>query len=62
MLERRKLPFEDDSVGIDWGHAEALAFATLLQDGTPIRISGEDAERGTFAHRNAVLHLSLIHI
>lgn len=56
VLERRKLAFEDDSAGIDWGHAEALAFATLLQDGTPIRFTGEDAERGTFAHRNAVLH------
>ena len=42
--------------GIDWGHAEALAFAAILADGTPIRLTGQDSERGTFGHRNAVLH------
>jgi 2-oxoglutarate dehydrogenase E1 component len=41
---------------IDWGHAEALAFGSLLQRGVGVRLSGQDAERGTFAHRNAVLH------
>jgi 2-oxoglutarate dehydrogenase E1 component len=41
---------------IDWGHAEALAFASLLADGVSIRITGQDAERGTFSHRQAVLH------
>ena len=39
------------------GHkAEQLAFATILQDGTPIRLTGQDSERGTFSHRHAVLH------
>jgi 2-oxoglutarate dehydrogenase E1 component len=42
--------------GIDWAHAESLAFATILADGTPIRTTGQDVERGTFAHRNMVLH------
>ncbi|MBS0207671.1 MAG: 2-oxoglutarate dehydrogenase E1 component [Planctomycetes bacterium] len=41
---------------LNWGAAEALAFATLVSDGFPIRISGQDAQRGTFSHRHSVLH------
>ena len=39
----------------DWGVGEHLAFATLLEEGTPIRFSGQDSRRGTFSHRHAVL-------
>ncbi|CAA9510512.1 MAG: 2-oxoglutarate dehydrogenase E1 component, partial [uncultured Solirubrobacteraceae bacterium] len=42
--------------GIDWSHAEALAFASLLTEGTPIRLTGQDVERGTFSQRHMVLH------
>ncbi len=56
VLDRRKKPFEDDKELVDWAHAEALAFATINQDGTPIRLTGQDSERGTFAQRHAVLH------
>jgi 2-oxoglutarate dehydrogenase E1 component len=54
QLERRR-----DTVvegGIDWGQAEALAFGSLLEEGIPVRLSGQDAERGTFAHRHLMFH------
>jgi 2-oxoglutarate dehydrogenase E1 component len=54
QLERRREAIEQAS--IDWGQSEALAFASLLVDGIPIRITGQDTERGTFSHRHAVLH------
>jgi len=41
--------------GIDWGNAEMLALGSLLLDGTPVRFTGQDAQRGTFSHRHAVL-------
>jgi 2-oxoglutarate dehydrogenase E1 component len=41
---------------IDWGTAEALAIGTLLAEGVPVRMTGQDCERGTFGHRHAVLH------
>lgn len=55
QLERRRTAMGSDG-GIDWGHAEALAFASLLTEGTPIRLTGQDTERGTFSHRHLVLH------
>jgi 2-oxoglutarate dehydrogenase E1 component len=45
-----------DQATIDWGHAEGLAFASLLVEGIPIRLTGQDTERGTFSHRHLVLH------
>mgnify|MGYP003667731505 CR=1 FL=1 len=41
---------------LDWASAEAAAFATLLTEGYPIRMTGQDVQRGTFSHRHAVLH------
>jgi 2-oxoglutarate dehydrogenase complex dehydrogenase (E1) component-like enzyme len=45
-----------DDGGIDWGQAEALALASLVVEGIPIRLSGQDTERGTFSHRHLVFH------
>ena len=45
-----------DEGPIEWGHAEALAFASLLTEGTHIRLTGQDTERGTFSHRHLALH------
>ncbi len=45
-----------DRPRLDWAHAEALAFASLLTDGTPVRLTGQDTERGTFSQRHMVLH------
>ncbi len=55
LLERRRDVLGEDG-GIDWGHAETLAFGTLLREGVPVRLTGQDVERGTFSHRHQVLH------
>jgi 2-oxoglutarate dehydrogenase E1 component len=52
----RASPRTRTAVPIDWGFAEALAFGTLVLEGKPVRVSGQDCERGTFSHRHAVLH------
>ncbi len=56
-MERRAKALEsmDDKI-IDWATAEDLAFASILADGTAIRLTGQDSQRGTFSHRHAVLH------
>src|SRR4029453_17336944 len=54
QLERRAAALDEG--GIDWGHAEALALASLLVEGIPVRLTGQDTERGTFSHRHLVLH------
>lgn len=54
QLERRRQTVIEG--GIDWGQAEALAFGSLLEEGIPVRLSGQDTERGTFAHRHLVFH------
>ena len=55
FLERRREAIEAGGP-IDWAHAEALAFASLLALGVPVRLTGQDTERGTFSQRHAVLH------
>ena len=54
QLERRRAALDEG--GIDWGQAEELAFASLLVEGIPVRLTGQDTERGTFSHRHLVLH------
>jgi 2-oxoglutarate dehydrogenase E1 component len=54
-LQRRREAM-GEAGGIDWGHAEALALASLVVGGTTVRMTGQDIERGTFSHRQSVLH------
>ena len=54
LLQRRREMVETGT-GIDWSMAEALAFGTLLKEGFPVRLSGQDSERGTFSQRHSVL-------
>jgi 2-oxoglutarate dehydrogenase E1 component len=57
QLERRDDALAPDGPGgIEWAHAEALALASLLVQGTPLRLTGQDTERGTFSQRHLVLH------
>ncbi|HEY7974032.1 MAG: 2-oxoglutarate dehydrogenase E1 component [Ktedonobacterales bacterium] len=55
LLARRREALEKPG-GIDWGFAETLAFAAILADGLPIRLTGQDSERGTFSQRHDALH------
>lgn len=55
QFEAKKEMF-DSGEGFDWATAEALAFGSLLLEGHPVRLSGQDCERGTFSHRHAVLN------
>ena len=52
---RRQMVHETNK--IDWGMAELMAYGTLLNEGTPVRITGQDVRRGTFSHRHAVVTL-----
>ena len=54
LLEKREQMSREG--GIDWGYGEILAFGTLLQEGVPVRVSGQDSRRGTFVQRHAVYH------
>jgi 2-oxoglutarate dehydrogenase E1 component len=54
FLDSRRKAIETGA-GLDWSTAEALAFASLLLDGHPVRLSGQDSERGTFSQRHSVL-------
>lgn len=54
-LDKRVDEFGEETA-LDWAHAEALAFGSLLKDGVPIRLTGQDSERGTFSQRHLVFH------
>ncbi|MFO1190385.1 MAG: 2-oxoglutarate dehydrogenase E1 component [Alphaproteobacteria bacterium] len=69
-LLKQKEQMIETGEGIDWATAEALAFGTLVSEGTPVRLSGQDSGRGTFSQRHAVLvdqqteerHIPLNHV
>jgi multifunctional 2-oxoglutarate metabolism enzyme len=55
QIEKRRKAFAENE-GLEWAHAESLAFGSLLVQGVPIRLTGQDAERGTFSQRHLVFH------
>jgi 2-oxoglutarate dehydrogenase E1 component len=55
FLEREKMI--KDGTAVNWAMGEQLAYATLLDEGHPVRVSGQDVERGTFSHRHAVIRV-----
>src|SRR5262245_28214863 len=55
----RRAKMAEGALPLDWGTAEALAFGSLVLEGTPIRISGQDSSRGTFSQRHSVFHDSM---
>lgn len=54
LMEDRRVMIEETD-RLDWGMAETLAYGTLLEEGHPVRLTGQDVERGTFSHRHAVV-------
>ena len=55
QIDRRRAAFDSEERAIEWGHAETLAFGSLMTDGVPIRLSGQDTVRGTFSQRHQTL-------
>ena len=55
LLKDRQVMLTDTKM-VNWGMAELLSYGSLLLDGNPVRLSGQDVQRGTFSHRHSVLH------
>jgi len=55
QIDRRRAALDSEDRAIEWGHAETLAFGSLMADGVPIRLSGQDTVRGTFSQRHQTL-------
>ena len=55
-MQRRRVAFDRPDAPVDWGHAETLAFAGLVTDGVPVRLTGQDTVRGTFSQRHLTFY------